>query len=232
MSQAGVVARLAVRELWITFRLMMLLVAFIGAGAAVALLPAPLPVTVQRLAIGLGVATVLVAVTAAWSLADERRQGRAGWLVARSVPRGTLVGGWFVALSSVALAGLAAAAVLGWLAATGVSLRLDAGAFAALVMAVASTVVAAAALGLLAGAIFRPAIAALIAAMACGAAAAAAWMLPQARGLVPGSAFLQMAALTEGLVSAADAWRGAGAALIAASLFLLLARTALGRAEL
>ena len=232
MSQAGVVTRLAVRELWITFRLMLLLVAFVGAGAAVALLPAALPVTMQRLAIGLGAATALVAVTAAWSLADERRQGRAGWLVARSVSRGTLLGGWFVAVSSVALAGLAAAAVLGWLAASGVSLRLDPAAFAVLMAATGATVVAAAALGLLAGAVFRPMLAVLVAALGCAAALAAAWFLPQAGGLVPGAAFLELAALTEGPVLVADAWRSAGAALIAAGLLLVIGRIALSRAEL
>lgn len=232
MSQAGVVTRLAVRELWITFRLMLLLVAFVGAGAAVALLPAALPVTMQRLAMGLGAATLLVAVIAAWSLADERGRGRAGWLVARSVSRGTLLGGWFVAVSSVALAGLAAAAVLGWLAATGVSLRLDPVAFAALLAATASTVVAAAALGLLAGAILRPPLAALVAAVGCGVALVAVWLLPNAGGLVPGSAFLELAALSDGAISVADAWRSAGAALIAAGLLLVLGRVALGRAEL
>ena len=232
MSQAGVVTRLAVRELWITFRLMLLLVAFVGAGAAVALLPAALPVTMQRLAIGLGATTVLVAVIAAWSLADERRQGRAGWLVARSVSRGTLLGGWFVALSSVALAGLAAAAVLGWLAASGVSLRLDPAAFAVLLAAVASTVLAAAALGLLAGAIFRPVLAVLVAAVGCGVALTAAWFVPQAGGLVPGSAFLELAALTDGPISLADAWRAAGAALIAAGILMVFGRLALSRAEL
>lgn len=232
MSQAGVVTRLAVRELWITFRLMLLLVAFVGAGAAVALLPAALPVTMQRLAIGLGAATALVAVTAAWSLADERRQGRAGWLVARSVSRGTLLGGWFVAVSSVALAGLAAAAVLGWLAASGVSLRLDPAAFAVLMAATGATVVAAAALGLLAGAVFRPMLAVLVAALGCAAALAAAWFLPQAGGLVPGSAFLELAALTEGPILVADAWRSAGAALIAACLLLVIGRIGLSRAEL
>ena len=36
----GIVTRLAVRELWITFRLLLVLVASVGAGAVVALLPA------------------------------------------------------------------------------------------------------------------------------------------------------------------------------------------------
>lgn len=232
MSQAGVVTWLAVRELWITFRLVLLLVAFVGAGVAVALLPAPLPDTMRRLAVGLGAAMLLVTATAAWSLAAERRQGRAGWLVARSVSRGTLLGGWFAALSSVALVGLAASAVLGWLAASGVSLRLDPGAFAVLLGAVASTVLAAVALGLLAGSVAGPAPAAAAAILGCCAAMTAAWLLPEAGGLVPGSAFLELAALTEGPPSVADAWRSAGGALLAAGVLLALARVALGRAEL
>jgi hypothetical protein len=92
--------------------------------------------------------------------------------------------------------------------------------------------VAAAALGLLAGATFRPMLAVLVAAVGCGVALTAAWFLPQAGGLVPGSAFLELAALTDGPISLADAWRSAGAALIAAGALLVLGRLALGRAEL
>ena len=232
MSQAGVVTRLAVRELWITFRLVVLLIAFVGVGTTVALLPAPLPTTMQRLAAGLGAATLLVGGVAAWSIADERRHGRAGWLVTRSVSRGTFLGGWFVALSSVALSGLAAAAVLGWLAASGVSLRLDPGAYAAILAATAATLVAGVALGLVAGTLFRPLLAAVLSILASALAVAVAWLVPQSAGLVPGAALLELAALTEGSVSLATAWRSAGAALLAAALLLGIARVALSRAEL
>ena len=231
MSQAGVVTRLAVRELWITFRLVVLLVAFVAVGATVALLPAPLPVTMQRFAAGLGAATLLVGATAAWSIADERADGRAGWLVTRSVSRGTLLGGWFVALTSIALAGLAAAAVLGWLAASGVSLRLDAAAYAALLGAVAATVAADVALGLLFGTVFGAHAAAVATILLGIVLVAVAWLLPVG-GLVPGAAFLELATLTESPVSLADAWRAAGASLLAAALLLGLARRALSRAEL
>jgi hypothetical protein len=232
VSQAGVVTRLAVRELWISFRLVFLLVAFVAVGTAVALLPAPLPTTMQRFAAGLGGATLLVVAVAAWSIADERRHGRAGWLVTRSVARGTFLGGWFVAVSSVALAGLAAAAVLGWLAASGVSLRLEPGGYAAVVGATAATLVAGVALGLLAGTILGPRSAVLLAVLTSAVFVAGAVVLPQMGGLVPGAALLELAALTEGPVSVATAWRSAGGALVAAGALLGLARVALHRAEL
>jgi hypothetical protein len=232
VSQAGVVTRLAVRELWITFRLVVLLVAFVAVGAAVALLPAPLPLTMQRFAAGLGAATLLVGATAAWSIADERAHGRAGWLVTRSVSRGTFLRGWFVALTAIALVGLAAAAVLGWLAASGVSLRLDPVNYAALLAAVAATVTPAVALGLLCGTVFGPRVAAPVTIIISSALVAAAWLLPASGDLVPGAAFLELAALSEGTVALAAAWRAAGVSLLAAALLLGLARLALSRAEL
>ena len=232
MSQAGVVTRLAVRELWITFRLVLLLVSFVGVGTAVALLPAPLPVTMQRFAGGLGAATLLVAATAAWSIADERAHGRVGWLVTRSVPRGTFLAGWFVAVGIIALAGLAAAGVLGWLAASSVSLRLELLPYVVILAAIAATVLAAVALGLLSGSVLGPWTAAVFSIVLGAALVAAAWLVPAHGGLIPGAAFLQMGALTEGPGPLADAWRAAGACLLAAGLLLALARVALGRAEL
>ena len=224
------VTRLAVRELWITFRLVVMLVAFVAVGATVALLPAALPVTMQRFAAGLGAATLLVGATAAWSIADERAHGRAGWLVTRSVSRGTLLGGWFVAITAIALVGLAAAAILGWLAASGVSLRLEPMAFAALLGAVAATIVTAVALGLLSGTVFGPRLAAVASIAVSVVLVAAAWLLPG--GLVPGAAFLELAALSEGPVAIAAEWRSAGVSLLAAAILLGLARLALSRAEL
>ncbi len=230
MSQAGVVTRLAVRELWITFRLVVLLVAFVAVGATVALLPAALSVTMERFAAGLGAATLLVGATAAWSIADERAHGRAGWLVTRSVSRGTFLGGWFAAITAIALIGLGAAAVLGWLAASGVSLRLDPVAYAALLAAVAATIVAAVALGLLSGTLLGPRLAAVASIGVSMALAAVAWLLPG--WSVPATAFVDLAALTEGTAVLAAAWRSAGVALLVAAVLLGLARLALNRAEL
>ena len=232
MSRASVVIRLAIRELWITFRLLGLLVAFIAVGAAVALLPAPLTATMQRLAAGLAAATLIAGALAAWSLADERTSGRAGWLVTRSVPRTTLLGGWFIAFAAATLTGVAAAAILGWLAASGVALRLDPAGFSLLAAAVGATAVAVVALGMLLGILLPPRPAAFVALVVGAAVGAVAWLGPDLAGMVPGAAFLALARLNESVTPLGAALRGAGSALLTTALMLLLARVALGRAEL
>lgn len=160
-QQSAVVARLALRELWISFRLLILLVAFVAAGVVVALLPAPFPTVVQRLVIGITAASALSGALAAWSLAVERRTGRAGWLVARSVPRGTLLGGWFTGIGGTALVGLAMAATLGWLALPA-GTPIDPARFGLAVVVLAAAAVAWIALGLLAGAMAPRALATLV----------------------------------------------------------------------
>ena len=232
MNQAAVVTRLAVRELWITFRLLALLGCFIGVGALVALLPAPLPAVMERMALGLGIAAIVAGALAAWSLGDERARGRAAWLVTRSVSRGTLLGGWFTALAGLAVAGTSVAGLLGWLTASAVSLRLDAGAFVALLVAVAATVLVAIALGLLVGTVLRGPLA-IGTVVAIGAAAGAlAWLVPGAGELVPGAAMADLAALREGVGASVAGLRTAGSALIVTAVLLVIARTVLERAEL
>lgn len=232
MSQVTVVTRLAVRELWITFRLLALLAGFIGVGALVALLPAPLPMVMERLGLGLGAASILAGALAAWSFADERARGRAAWLVTRSVSRGTLLGGWFAALASLALAGTAVAGLLGWLTASAVSLRLDAGAFATALAGVAATVLVPIALGLLIGTLLRGPLA-IGATVAIGAGLGAlAWLVPGAGEFVPGAAMVDLAALREGVAAPVAGLRAAGVALVATALLLVAARLVLERAEL
>lgn len=232
MNQATVVTRLAVRELWITFRLLALLAGFIGVGALVALLPAPLPAVMERLAIGLGVAAILAGAVAAWSFADERSRGRAAWLVTRSVSRGTLLAGWFAAVALLALAGTAVAGLLGWLSASAVSLRLDAGAFATLIVGVAATVLTAIAIGLLIGTLLRGPIAAGVTVAVGTGLGALAWAIPGAGAFVPGAAMVDLAGLAEGVVAGVAGLRAAGAALLATALLLVIARLVLERAEL
>lgn len=232
MSQAAVVTRLAVHELWITFRLLALLAVFLGVGTGVALLPAPLATVMERLALGLGAAAIVAAAVAAWSFAEERAHGRAAWLVTRSVSRGTLLAGWFAALLAICLAGTVVAGLLGWLTASAVSPRLDAGAFAIQLVGVAATVAVAVALGLLAGSVFRGSMA-TAAAVAVGAGlGAVAWLVPAVGELSPGAAMVDLAALRDGAAPQLGALRPAGAALVATALVLATARLVLDRAEL
>lgn len=235
MSGTVIVARLALRELWITFRLLVILAAFVTAGAVVALLPAPLPVLLERLALALGAAILVVAVLSALAIADERRDGRAGWLVTRSVSRGAVLGGWFVALALLAVIGTGVAGVLGWLAASTVTLHVDPVAFGAAVAAVAATAVAAVAVGLLAGVVVPGRLAAVAAAAVVGAVGALAWLASPSVAvpleLVPGAAIGALAGMDRA-DGAGVAWRSAGAALVAAGAILLLARVAIDRVEL
>lgn len=232
MSQGSVVARLALRELWITFRLLALLAGFIAVGAIVALIPAPLPAVMERLALGMGVAAILAGALAAWSFGDERARGRAAWLVTRAVSRGTLLGGWFAALAGLAVAGTLVAGLLGWLTASAVSLRLDAGAFLAPYVGVAATVLVAIALGLLIGTVLRGTAAAAVTLAIGTALGAVAWLVPGAGELVPGAALVDLAGLREGTSAQLGGLRQAGAGLVIAAVLLVVARVVLERAEL
>ena len=229
MSQAGLVARLAWRELWISFRMLALLVAFIGVGAVVVLVPASPAAMLERAAIGLGVATVVTGAVTAWSVADERVSGRTGWLVSRSVSRGTYVLGWFGALIAICVAGLVAAGFLSWMAVASGLAGPEPAELAAGVAAVGAEVAAATALGLLAAGVARPLRAALLAALTCAAVGAAPLVLPSAATLLPVAVLAQVAAPGSILD---DALRSAGLALLVTSVVLVLARLAMERVEL
>lgn len=232
MSQTGTMAWLAIRELWISFRLIALLVAFVGAGAAVALLPATLPALLGRLAVGVGAATLLAAAVAAWSIAVDRVGGRAGWLVGRSVPRETLVTSWFMTITGVALLGMATATVLGWLAATAVSPGLDLVGFAATAAGIGTGVGAAVALGLVAGVLLPPRAAGVTAIVLAAAVGLAAWLVPGARPLLPGAAIPLLADLQPRMPGTATSLASAGVGLLVAAMLILLARLLLRRSDL
>lgn len=232
MSRAAVVARLAIHELWISFRLFAIAAAFVAAGAVVALLPSPLAWVAGTLAAILGVATTVTAAVAAWSIAAERRAGRAGWLVTRSVSRGTLLAGWFIGLGAVALAGTVAAGVLGWLAAASVAVALQPTGYVALLAGAACTTLAAVALGLAVGAVLPAGPAALVTVAICAAAIVAAWLLPGDPTFVPGGGFPALAALTEPGTATGPGLRAAGVGLTTTGLLLGAARLVLDRAEL
>lgn len=235
MSQAATVAGLAMRELWISFRLIALLVVCVGAGASVALLPGSLAGTLERLALGLAIAVATAAGVAGWSMAVERTTGRAGWLVGRSVTRWTLLGGWFAALGVVVAVGVAVATALGWLTLTGYATRPEAGALVALTAAIVGWAGAAVAVGLLAGAVLAPPIAAALAAALTLAAGLAPWIAPGETDLgplVPGAGIGLLAGAAETGPLIGPAFQAAGLGLATAAIALVLARLALERAEL
>lgn len=228
MTQTGVVTWLAVRELWISFRLLALLAAYVGVGAVVALVPSLPSTAMTRLSVGLAAAVIVGAVIAAGALAGERVLGRAGWLVTRSISRGTVLVGWFVAMAGVSLIGLVAAAALGWLAASPSLVQLQPAPFAAIVGGVAAQGLALIAIGLLLGALLPP-IPAAGAALAAGllVAAASYFVLPHA--LSPLAALAELPSLDRPVAAGVQ---GAGIGLATTAVALVLARVALGRVDL
>lgn len=228
MSSAGVVTRLAVRELWISFRLLALLAAFVGVGAIVALLPAPASVTLPRLAIGLGAAMVVACGIAADAISTERALGRAGWLVTRSISRPTLLVGWFTALSSITVLGLSAAGILGWLATASPRAAVAPAGFAAVLGGVAAMALAFVAIGLLLGTMLRTWVAS-VAAVMTGVATVFATLLVAPADVVPLAALADLAALERPI---GDGLTGSGVFLAVTAASLVAASVAMGRVDL
>ena len=228
MSQTGAVTRLALREMWISFRLLLLLAAYVGAGAVVALLPAPPSAVLFRLAIGIAGAMVAGAAIAGWSLSRERALGRAAWLATRSIPRVTILVGWFIAFTLISVLGITAVGVLGWLAASAPGARLDPLAFGATFVAIGCGAIGLLALGLLIGTLVRPSAAVLVAALAGVALVGGPW-LAVPRLAIPMEALAELPRLVSPV---SVALQGAGASLALAAFMLLAARMAIDRADL
>jgi hypothetical protein len=231
VSQAVTVVRLAARELFMTFRLLLVLLVSVGAGAVAGLLPAP-PGLMTRLAAGFGLAIVVAAAVAAWSLAEERFSGRTGWLITRSVARATYLFGWYGALLLVAVGGLAAGAFLGWLSIPPGSVVIDATEYVAAIVGVAATCGLALAVGLLAGALLRPRGAMIVTVALCAVATILAILLPGSTAWLPGGALVALAGANEGKPVVDMALRAAGVGLVLAAAVLVVCQVALERTDL
>lgn len=228
MSQTVVVSRLALRELWISLRLLFLLAPYVVAGTVVALLPAPLATTLFRLAIGLAAAAIAGAAVAAWSLSHERALGRAAWLATRSTPRATFLAGWFVPLALISLLGLLAAGLLGWLATSTSFERPDPFVLGVSLASIATFALTLLALGLLLGTFLSPLAAALATAVSCALLVAVPWFaIPRIATPIETLARLQELASPISI-----AVQGTGASLAASALLLLVARVTLERIDL
>lgn len=243
MTHAGTLFRLAVLELWTSFRLLAALAALLASGA-VAVVTAALidPMTAQpagRLAIGAAFAVALalgislVTAIIAGALAGERRRGFAGWLVSRSAPRATLVVGWFWAGALLVVTGGIVSGVVAWLAlaSAGTTSAAAAGPFAAAVASALAAGLAAVALGLLAGATLPP-IAAGGGAALVSAAALVGMAVLAPSGELPGAGFAALATFHLAPRPVADGLASAGAALAMAAVLLIGALVAFERADL
>lgn len=223
---------LALRELWISYRLLLLLAVAIAGGIVTALRP-DLGSDPATLPLGIAGCGVVVSAVAAASLAAERRQGAVAWLVLRAVPRSSVLLAWFTAITAPVVLGLAAGAVLAWLALAGGAFQpLDPTAFAALGAAAAVTVLQALAIGLLIGALARPLLAAALAASVSAAGLSAGLLLRVDAGLLPtaGLGLLAQATTLDRPLSAGLGSLGLG--LATTGLLMAAAAAALTRVDL
>lgn len=223
---------LALRELWISYRLLALLAVPLVGGILTAVRPeaARDPAT---LAWAMAAAGVIGSAIAAASLALERRQGNVAWLALRAVPRSSFLLAWMGALAIPVLLSTAISVSLAWLVFAGGSFPLvDGISFAGLGSAAAATTLEALALGLLAGSLARPTLAVAVAAVLSGAALAAGILLPADPGFVPtaGLGLLARAASLERPLS--SGLQALGLGLGGTGLLLAGAAAALTRADL
>jgi len=223
---------LAVRELWISFRLITIIALFLLAGALVALLPG----LGQRqpaswYAIGLTVASAAAGGLTAAILSVERRRGTAAWLASRAVPRVTLLVGWFIAVLAAAVAGFIPGSALAWFTIMPASPALDPQRFAVGLLAAGSGSLACLALGMLTCALLPPARATLLTLLVCAAAAAGSLAVPDARSLTPATGYFLLAEVPTGW-PLGRALQAIGIGLATTALLLAAAGLALERADL
>jgi ABC-type transport system involved in multi-copper enzyme maturation permease subunit len=233
---------MALRELWITFRLLLVVGALLLAALPAALLPhvmspdlagAP-PDPLTWLAVSLSVALALAAGVAGGTLASERRRGTAGWVAARAVPRATVALTWFVAFAVLLAIGLLPLTLITWLS---LSPFLPDGPMpmVAAVVGAGCAGLAAVAAGLLLGAALPPLPAGLLSSLATGAALLAGAVAQGASGAwwgLPVDGMRVLATLDTAARPVADALRAAGAALGLTAVLLVLCVVAFERADL
>jgi hypothetical protein len=243
VSRFRTIAGLVLRELWISFRLLIVVTALLLAALPTVLLPlGPLDVAgtawmpLQLFATGLAAAMALVAGLAAAALAAERRRGTIGWLVSRAVPRPIVLLAWFSAFALVMAVALIPSAALAWLT-QGEPNQGPGGptAFAAPIVATWAAGIAAVAVGLLLGSRL-PAMAAAVVTILLVVTVlvpAASGMLPGlAAPPAPGAGLAILGDLGAAARPIADSLRSAGASLTVAAVALALGFAALAGADL
>ena len=243
MRRFGTVTGLALRELWISFRLLLVVGLLVLAALPSAMLPHTTPALaatrlsspLEWFALGLAVAMSVVGAMAGTALSRERRRGSAGWLVIRAVPRAVILLGWFAAFALLLLVGLLPAATLVWLTVAGPATEAgDVWPFVAPVIGAWAAGAAAVAIGLLLGALLSPWPAGLLTLLlATGVLLTAVLgVAPLAAAPAPAAGLAILGDLPNQARPVADALRAGGTSLLAAAVALILAAAVLGRADL
>lgn len=240
MKRFVAVAGLALHELWISFRLLLVVAALLLASLPAALLPHALspglagapPDAARWYSLALAGALLLAAAVASVTLARERRRGTAGWLVGRAVPRATVLLAWFAAFTLVLVVALVPVGVVGWLSLEDTLPPTGPAPFMAAIGGAAAAGLAALALGLLAGAILQPLAAGLGTLLLAGPPLLGAATGQWGWVALPGGGLEVLAGLATERRPIADALLATGVALATCAVLLLVSMAVFERAEL
>jgi hypothetical protein len=231
MSRFVALVGIDLRELWISFRLLPMLGVLLLSGLLPAVLSsvAPPPLTYS---VALAMALALISAIAGFSLAAERRRGRAAWLTLRTVPRSALVLAWLASSAWLLLLGLLISALFAWLSLFGDLAAGELGlSFGVALVAVGAAGLATLSGSLLIGALLTPRLAATLSLLLSGGVLLAGVVPIGAPWLPSGGIGLlaQFSTIARPLASAAQS---AGVALLVAALLLAAALVVLQRADL
>jgi hypothetical protein len=231
--------RMAMHELWISFRLIPLVGLPVVGGLLISAVP---PEYAGETAVGgsgfwfavvAAVAICLASGLAALTMAHERHRGTVAWMAARAVPRAAVLFSWFLAFSLLLILALAIGSVGAWLAAIGrAETTPDAIPFAAAAGAAVATALAAVAAGLLIGT-GLPALPATLLALAVTAPLVVIPFIAPLSGIpLPLGGLGLLTHLDSAGRPVAGALQSAGSALACASVLLVLAAAGLERSDL
>lgn len=239
MRRLWTLTRMALHELWISFRLIPLIGLPVVGGMLVSAVP---PEFAGETAVGgasfwyavaAAVAICVGSGLAALTMAHERRRGTAAWMAVRAVPRSSVLFSWFLAFAILLIAGLALGSVGAWLAAIGrAETSPDPLPFAAAVAATAGLALAGVAAGLLIGTTLPTMPATLLAVTVSAVLVAAAFLAPLSALPLPIGGLGLLVHLDSAVRPVAGALQSAGAALAAAAVLLVLAGAGLERSDL
>ncbi|HEX9635748.1 MAG TPA: hypothetical protein VGB34_09755 [Candidatus Limnocylindria bacterium] len=240
MRRFATLVGLALRELWLSYRLMTILAALVAAALPVALLPQLPALTLAGaplerpacFAAGLAGALALVAGIAAGTLSGERGRGTLAWLAVRAVPRTTVLLAWFGAFALVLALGLAASVALAASSLDDAQVASRPTALIAVSGAVGAAGLAATASGLLVGTLLRPIAAVLVTLVLVGGTLLVAALGPPGWSPLPAAGLAVLAGFGDAARPIADAARASGTALAVAAGLLLLASARLERIDL
>ena len=239
MSRLLALVGLAAHELWISYRLLLLLTLPLLGGLAVGAIPAELAGlravdgAARWYAISLCASVGIGAAVVSGTLAAERRRGTIAWMVVRAVPRSAVQLAWFIVVGGVMVFGIALGAAAAWLTATERLAEIPDAAplVAATIAAAAAALVALAAALVVAALPLAPVPAALLALLLSVGMLASAVLVPLTAPLPNGGLGL-LADLSGSARPIADALQSTGTALVAVAVLLVLAVVTLDRADL